>query len=158
MIKAKVLTISDSCAQGDREDLSGPKAMELLTAQGIEVAEVGVLPDEQDMIERELTGLCDSGDLDIIITTGGTGLSPRDVTPEATLAVCETTVPGLMEATRAEGYKKTPNAILSRGVCGVRGDTLIINLPGSVKAVTECMEVILPVLQHAVKMMAGSGH
>ena len=158
MIKAKVLTISDSCAQGDREDLSGPKATELLTAQGIEVAEVGVLPDEQDMIERELTGLSDSGDLDVIITTGGTGLSPRDLTPEATLAVCDRLVPGLMEATRSEGYKKTPNAILSRGVCGIRGNTLIINLPGSVKAVTECMEIILPVLAHAVKMMAGGGH
>lgn len=158
MIKAKVLTISDSCAEGEREDLSGPKATELLTAENIEVEETGILPDEQDMIERELIGLCDSGDLDVIITTGGTGLSPRDVTPEATLAVCDRLVPGLMEATRSEGYKKTPNAILSRGVSGVRGNTLIINLPGSVKAVTECMEIILPVLKHAVKMMAGGGH
>ncbi len=158
MIKATVFTISDSCAEGQREDLSGPKVKEMLESDGIEVGEICVICDDADMIARELAGLCDSGEVDVIVTTGGTGLGPRDVTPEATMGVCERMVPGLMEATRAEGYKKTPNAILSRGVAGVRGGTLIINLPGSVKAVTECMEIILPVLDHAVKMMAGGGH
>lgn len=158
MIKAAILTISDSCCEGTRQDTSGPTIKELLTAQGIEVSEIIILPDEQTQIADRLKKIADTTNINVVITTGGTGLGPRDVTPEATLDVCQRLVPGLMEATRAEGYKKTPNAILSRGYAGARNNTLIINLPGSKKAVTECLEIILPVLPHAVKMMQGGGH
>ncbi len=158
MIEAAILTISDSCSQGIRQDLSGPAIKEILVAHGIEALDPKILPDDRDRIAEKLKSLCDETDIDVIITTGGTGLSPRDVTPEATMSVCDRIVPGLMEASRAEGYKKTPNAILSRGCAGIRNNTLIINLPGSVKAVTECMEIIGPILPHAVKMMQGGGH
>ena len=158
MIKAAVLTISDSCSQGTREDLSGPAVKNMLASANIDAGEILILPDDQDLIAEKLKSLCDETDINVIITTGGTGLSPRDVTPEATLSVCDRIVPGLMEASRAEGYRKTPNAILSRGCAGIRNGTLIVNLPGSVKAVTECMEIIGPILPHAVKMMQGGGH
>lgn len=158
MIKAAILTISDSCCEGTRQDTSGPTIKELLTAQGMMVTGIEILPDERIQIADLLKQIADTTDIDVVITTGGTGLGPRDVTPEATLDVCQRLVPGLMEATRAEGYKKTPNAILSRGYAGARNNTLIINLPGSKKAVTECLEIILPVLAHAVKMMQGGGH
>lgn len=158
MIKAAILTISDSCCEGTRQDTSGPTIKELLTAQGMEVSYTTILPDNLTQIAEQLKRIADTTKTDIVITTGGTGLGPRDVTPEATLVVCQRLVPGLMEATRAEGYKKTPNAILSRGYAGERNNTLIINLPGSKKAVTECLETILPVLPHAVKMMQGGGH
>jgi len=158
MIKAAVLTISDSCSAGTRRDLSGPAIKDMLTSANIDADEVLVVGDEQDRIAEKLKSLCDETDINVIITTGGTGLGPRDVTPEATLSICDRIVPGLMEASRAEGYKKTPNAILSRGCAGIRNNTIIVNLPGSVKAVTECMEIILPVLGHAVRMMQGGGH
>jgi len=158
MIKATVLTISDSCSKGTRQDLSGPAARDMLLSAGIEAGEILILPDDQDRIAEKLKFICDQTDTDVIVTTGGTGLGPADVTPEATLSVCERLVPGLMEASRAEGCKKTPNAILSRGCAGIRNGTLIVNLPGSVKAVTECMDIILPVLAHAVNMMRGGGH
>ena len=158
MIKATVLTISDSCSQGTRQDLSGPAIKDMLISANIDAGEILIVGDDRDQIAAKLKSICDAGDIDVIITTGGTGLGPRDVTPEATLSVCDRIVPGLMEASRAEGYKKTPNAILSRGCAGIRNGTLIINLPGSVKAVTEYMEVIGPILPHAVKMMHGGGH
>ena len=158
MIKATVLTISDSCSEGTRQDLSGPAVKDMLISENIDAGEILILPDDQERIAARLKTLCDDTDIDVIITTGGTGLGPRDVTPEATLGICDRIVPGLMEASRAEGYKKTPNAILSRGCAGIRNGTLIINLPGSVKAVTECMQIILPTLPHAVKMMQGGGH
>ena len=158
MIKAAVLTISDSCSAGTRRDLSGPAVKDMLTSANIDAGEILVVGDDRDRIAAKLKSLCDAGDIDVIITTGGTGLGPRDVTPEATLGICDRIVPGLMEASRAEGYRKTPKAILSRGCAGIRSGTLIINLPGSVKAVTECMEIIGPILPHAVKMMHGGGH
>ncbi len=158
MIKAAVLTISDSCSAGTRQDLSGPAIKEMLISANIDAGEILVLPDDRDLIAEKLKSLCDETDIDVIITTGGTGFGPRDVTPEATLSVCDRITPGLMEVSRAEGYKKTPKAILSRGCAGIRSGTLIVNLPGSVKAVTECMEIIGPILPHAVKMMQGGGH
>ncbi len=153
-----VLTISDSCARGTREDASGPAIQETLRAHGYEVREVRVVPDDRDAIVWELTRFVDVGRYDLVFTTGGTGLGPRDVTPEATLAVCDRLVPGLVELMRAEGLTKTPNAVLSRGVAALRGPTLIINLPGSPKAVREGLEAILDVLPHALEMMHGGGH
>ncbi|MCD6395594.1 MAG: MogA/MoaB family molybdenum cofactor biosynthesis protein [Planctomycetes bacterium] len=158
MIKAAVLTISDSCSAGTRQDQSGPAVKDMLISTNIDVGEILLLPDDQDQIAARLKSLCDDTDIDIIITTGGTGFGPRDVTPEATLDVCDRMAPGLMEVVRAESYKKTPKAVLSRGCAGIRNGTLIINLPGSVKAVTECMQIIGPILPHAVKMMQGGGH
>ncbi len=158
MIKAAILTISDSCSQGTRQDQSGPAIKEMLISANIDAGEILILPDDRDQIAAKLKSLSDAGDIDVIITTGGTGFGPRDVTPEATLSVCDRITPGIMEVSRAEGYKKTPKAILSRGCAGIRNGTLIVNLPGSVKAVTECMEIIGPILPHAVKMMQGAGH
>ena len=153
-----ILTISDSCAQGRRQDASGPAIREILSAGGFEIGEERIVPDDRDAIVRELTRFSDEGGCDLVFTTGGTGLGPRDVTPEATLSVCDRLVPGLGELMRAEGQKKTRNAALSRGIAGIRGQTLIINLPGSPRAVRECLEVILDILPHAVEMMRGGGH
>ena len=158
MIKTAVLTVSDSCSQGQRDDLSGQTIVEMLDESIFEVCEKKVVADDHDAIAAALKSFCDQAAVDVIITTGGTGLGPRDVTPEATISVSERMVPGLAELIRAEGFKKTPNAMLSRGVCSMRGSTLIINLPGSPKAVTESLEVVLPLLPHAVKMAAGGGH
>jgi len=157
MIKAAVLTISDSCAKGARQDLSGPATTQMLTAARIKVTQTAILPDEREQIAELLRELADAG-IDLIVTTGGTGLGPRDVTPEATLDVVQRLVPGLMEVSRAEGWKKTPNAVLSRGCAGICRNTLIVNLPGSERAVRECMEVLLPVLPHAIRMLHGGGH
>jgi molybdopterin adenylyltransferase len=151
-----VVTISDACARGEREDTSGAALRELL-ASVAEVVEMRVISDDRERIEATLRELADQG-LDMVLTTGGTGLGPRDVTPEATLAVVERLVPGLAEAMRQDSLKKTPHAMLSRGVAGVRGRTLIVNMPGSPKAVRECFAVIAPVLTHAVHILAGGGH
>jgi molybdenum cofactor synthesis domain-containing protein len=151
-----VVTISDACSRGQREDTSGIALRELL-ASVAEVADTRVIPDDRVMIETTLREMAANG-LDLVLTTGGTGLGPRDVTPEATLAVVERLVPGIAEAMRQESLKKTPHAMLSRGVAGVRGRTLIVNMPGSPKAVRECFEVIAPVLTHAVHIMEGGGH
>jgi molybdopterin adenylyltransferase len=156
--RVAVLTVSDSCARGTRQDASGPAIQEILRARGYEVGEARIAPDDRDAIVWELTRFVDVGRHDLILTTGGTGLGPRDVTPEATLAVADRIVPGLAELMRAEGLKKTPNAVLSRGIAALRGQTLIINLPGSPKAVREGLEAILDVLPHALEMMCGSGH
>lgn len=158
MAKVAILTVSDTCARGEREDRSGPAVREVLAAGGFEVCEQRVVPDDREAIARELVRFCDECALDLVFTTGGTGLGPRDVTPEATVSVCERLVPGFGELMRAEGRKKTPNAMLSRGVAGLRGRTLIVNLPGSPRAVRECLEAIGGLLPHAIEMMQGGGH
>jgi len=152
---ALVLTISDSASAGKREDLSGPEARRILSEAGFDVQAIEILPDERSAIEARLRSACSEG-FQIIATTGGTGLSPRDVTPEATLAVIEKTVPGIPELMRFEGAKSTPRAALSRAACGIRGVTLIINLPGSVKGVRECLGAVRPVLSHAVETLRQS--
>jgi molybdenum cofactor synthesis domain-containing protein len=158
MIKTAILTISDACSQGAREDVSGRTIAEMLAADKFEICERKIVPDDLEMIAQQLRRLSEKAGVDLVLTTGGTGFGPRDVTPEATAAACERMVPGFGEIMRAEGLKKTPNAILSRGTAGICGKTLIINLPGSPKAVTESLEIILDVLPHAVKMMLGGGH
>lgn len=146
-----VLTISDLGAQGRREDVSGETIKEIVTERlGAEVTEYEIVPDERELIETVLVEWADVSKVDLILTTGGTGFSPRDVTPEATQAVIERQAPGLAEAMRSQGLKKTPHAMLSRAVAGIRGKTLIINLPGSPKAVRESLEVILPALRKSV--------
>jgi len=157
-IKVAVLTISDSCTKGSREDLSGRTIRDMLPEETFEVCEKKIVPDDYKAIVETLKSFADVNDIDLVLTTGGTGLGPRDVTPEATASVCERIVPGLGEVMRAEGLKKTPNAILSRSFAGIRRKTLIINMPGSPKAVRECLEIILNVIPHAVKMMHGGGH
>jgi molybdopterin adenylyltransferase len=154
-VKAGILTLSDKGSRGDREDLSGAVIREMLEGSGIAVTAYEVIPDEADLISSKLIEWSDSKQLNLIITTGGTGLSPRDVTPEATLAVIEKRVPGMEEAMRTESLKKTPNAMISRAVAGIRGSTLIVNLPGSPKAVRENLGVILPALPHALSKLGG---
>lgn len=155
VIQAAVVTVSDSAAAGIARDTSGPAVAELLeTGLGSRVASTAIVPDEQDQIAARLVDLSDRG-LDIVVTTGGTGCAARDRTPEATLSVIHRDVPGLAEAMRAASAETTPNAWLQRGVCGIRGTTLIVNLPGSRRAATENLEVILPVLEHAVELLRG---
>ena len=158
MIKVAILTVSDSCSRGQREDVSGQTIRDVLSSDKLKICEHKVVADEHRSITRQLIHFADQMKVDIVLTTGGTGLGPRDVTPEATAAVCEKIVPGLAEAMRSEGLKKTKNAMLSRAVAGVRGNTLIINLPGSPKAVKESLEAILDVLPHAIDMLLGQGH
>lgn len=155
MIKTAILTISDKGSRGEREDLSGKVARQIIEAESGEVIYQKILPDEQALLEKELVKLCDDKQVDLILTTGGTGLSPKDVTPEATQTVIEKEVPGISEAIRAESLKFTPHAMLSRAKSGTRDKTLIINLPGSPKAVEECLRVVLSVLPHAVEVISG---
>lgn len=151
-----ILTISDRGAAGDYEDRSGPLLRELITARtGWQVDRQEVIPDDLETIAATLRDWCAAG-LDLILTTGGTGFAPRDVTPEATRTVLEREAPGIAEALRAESLKVTRHAMLSRGVAGIRGRTLIINLPGNPKAIRENMDVLLPVLPHALELLAGS--
>lgn len=157
-IRAAILTVSDSCSRGEREDVSGRTIEEILTKNGFEVCRKKIIPDVKETIADELKHLCDRDDINAVFTTGGTGLGPRDVTPEATMSVCEKIVPGLCEIIRAEGWHKTKNAVLSRAVAGIRGKTLIVNLPGSTKGAKESLEVIIDILPHAVEMMHGGGH
>ena len=149
-----VLTASDRCSKKLCEDKSGPLISELLSAVA-ETAEYVVVSDEKDIISKELIRLCDVVKSDVIFTTGGTGFAPRDVTPEATKAIIEKEVPGIPEAIRAKSLEITPKAMLSRATAGIRGKTLIINLPGSPKAVRESLEVVMPVLPHAVETLSG---
>jgi molybdopterin adenylyltransferase len=158
MIKVAILTVSDSCAQQKRQDISGQAIKEILPPEKFEICHYKVVADEQNDIENQLIRFADELYVDTVFTTGGTGLGPRDVTPEATVAVCQKMVPGLAETMRLEGLKKTRNAVLSRATAGVRGKTLIINLPGSPKAVRESLESILDVLPHARDMLLGHGH
>ena len=158
MIRSAILTISDRCSEGKQEDLSGPVIEKILKENNFEVCTKRIVPDEVERISADLIYFSDEAKVDILFTTGGTGLGPRDVTPEATISVCEKIVPGLGELMRSKGFDKTPNAILSRSIAGIRKDTLIINLPGSPKAVRECLDIVMPVLPHALKMMCGGGH
>jgi molybdopterin adenylyltransferase len=155
MFKLGIITISDKASTGKRPDQSGPVIKDSFAADDCELVNYEVIPDERQLIERKLTEWADGGQMDIILTTGGTGLAPRDVTPEATLAVVDKEVPGLAEVMRAKSFVITPNAMLSRAAAGMRQQCLIINLPGSPKAVAECLEVIRPVLSHAVDVIKG---
>ncbi len=155
MMTAAVVTVSDRSAQGLRPDGSGPVVGELLRAAGYEVMEYLVVPDEVEEIQDALRTLADEGDVALVVTTGGTGFAPRDVTPEATAAVCGRMAPGIPEAMRAASMAVTPRAMLSRGVAGLRGRTLIVNLPGSPKAARENLEAVLPALAHGLEMLRG---
>lgn len=155
MVRAGILTVSDKGSRGEREDKSGEAIRRILEEQGVRIERVEIVPDEIPAIRERLIAWADRDELDLVLTTGGTGFSPRDVTPEATLPVLERQTPGISEAIRAEGRKKTPRAILSRGVAGIRGRTVIVNLPGSVRAVEESLDVLLPALWHGIKILKG---
>ncbi len=155
MIRTGILTISDAGSRGEREDTSGAAIRELLVGIGGEIGRYEIVPDERDVIAAKLREWCDGGGIDLILTTGGTGLAARDVTPEATLEVAERLAPGIAEAMRAEGMGHTPKAMLSRAVAVVRGSTLVINLPGSEKGVRESLGAVLEVLAHAVELLQG---
>ena len=148
-----ILTLSDRSSRGERADSSGPALARLIQAESWSVTKQSILPDEESAIRAILTEWADSGNLDVILTTGGTGFSPRDVTPEATRAVIEREAPGLAEAMRAFSLKVTPHAMLSRNVTGIRKKTIIINLPGSPKGAVENLQVVMPVLSHAVQLL-----
>lgn len=162
-IRFGILTLSDRSARGERVDSSGPALAVLIQTEGWMVTKQSLLPDDEAAIRSQLVAWADSGDMDVILTTGGTGFSPRDVTPEATRAVIDRESPGLAEAMRAASLKITPHAMLSRVVTGIRGRTLIINLPGSPKGAVENLQVVVPVLPHAVQLLqedasSESGH
>jgi len=153
MIRFGILTLSDRSARGERADASGPALADLIRAENWSVAEQAILPDDESAIRAKLMEWADSGRFDVILTTGGTGFALRDVTPEATRAVIQRDAPGLAETMRAESLKKTPHAMLSRAVAGIRGQTLIINLPGSPKGAIENLQTIMPVLSHAIQLL-----
>ncbi len=155
MLTIGILTISDKGARGQRYDESGQTIRDIFSDLGSDIAGYEIVPDEMDVICQKLAEWADNKETDVIITTGGTGLGERDVTPEATIAVLDRVVPGLAEAMRAASLSKTPMAMLSRATAGVRGKCLIINLPGSPKAVRECLEVVLPAIPHAVDIIKG---
>jgi molybdopterin adenylyltransferase len=150
-----VLTISDKGSRGEREDRSGRAIQEIVAQLAGEIAAYEIVPDEKEQIQGRIVAWCDDLKVDVVLTTGGTGLAPRDVTPTATLGVIDYEVPGIPETMRAESLKKTPNAMLSRMVAGVRGQTLVINLPGSPKAVRECLDAVKAALPHAVETLRG---
>jgi molybdopterin adenylyltransferase len=163
MLRFALLTVSDRSARGERPDSSGPALAEMIKQQGWSVARRAILPDDLKILRETLAAWVDRGDADIILTTGGTGFAPRDVTPEATRAVIEREAPGLAEAMRAASAAKSAHAMLSRAVAGIRGKVLIINLPGSPKAAVENLQVVLPALEHAIKLLqnapdAEAGH
>jgi len=156
-VTAAVVTVSDSCARGEREDLSGPAVAQLLQKLQFSVTVREVVPDDSVKIQNLLIRL--AREVQFVVTTGGTGIAARDVTPEATRAVCDRLLDGVAEQMRSEGTKKTPFAALSRGVCGVRGTTLILNLPGSPKGAVESLEAVAELLPHAVELLSGkTGH
>lgn len=156
-IRYGIITLSDKGARGKREDISGQVIKEMISAPPLEgdIVQYEIIPDEEALIVQKLIYFCDTLRLDLVLTTGGTGLTPRDVTPEATRAIIQREIPGIVETMRYEGLKKTPHAMLSRAVAGVRGNTLIINLPGSPKGVRESLEAILPALPHAIAKIKG---
>lgn len=155
MINIGIITASDKGACGEREDISGKTIAETLANIG-EVKRYVIVPDEQDLLSQEIVNMIDHLKIDLVLTTGGTGFGPRDVTPEATLAVIHRQVPGIPEVMRAKSLEKTSRAMLSRAVAGIRGQSLIINLPGSPKGVRECLDAILPALEHGVAIMKGN--
>ena len=160
MFNYATLTVSTSGFHGQREDTSGEAIQEVLAPPDFQCIHYEVLPDDKEMISERLISWADEGEVDLIVTTGGTGVAPRDVTPEACLSVIEREVPGLAEAMRSRTLEKTPMAMLSRSVAGIRGHTLILTLPGSPRGVRECLEVVQPVLPHALELLKGEakGH
>ena len=157
-MRVAILTISDSSSRGERADRSGPSVRERCASLGWQVATEAVLPDDRAQISERLKQIADSGSVDLILTTGGTGLGPRDVTPEATSDICERFVPGLGELMRERGRQSTPRAALSRAIVGTRGATLIVNLPGSPKGAVESLNAIADLLPHAAEVMRGARH
>jgi molybdopterin adenylyltransferase len=155
MFNVGILTISDKGSRGEREDKSGEVIREVVATVESRVVKYGIVPDEEEIIAGKLVEWADSGEMELIVTTGGTGLAKRDVTPEATLSVIDKVVPGIPEVMRLKSLEKTPMAMLSRAVAGLRGRCLIINLPGSPKAVKECLEAVMPAIPHAVEIMNG---
>lgn len=151
-----VLTLSDKGARGERQDTSGPRVQEMLRAEGFEIVQYQILPDRQDLIEQTLIAWVDEQGLDLIVTTGGTGVSPSDRTPEATKTVIDREVPGLGEAMRLASLQKTVQAVWSRGIAGIRKDCLILNLPGSLRAAEENLSAVLPALTHGLEKLKGS--
>ena len=158
MYTVAILTISDRCSRGEREDISGKLIQELIAGLALEFARYEIIPDEPEVIKARLIEYCDTLKVDLVLTTGGTGFTPRDNTPEATLAVIDREVPGIPEVMRLECLKFSRRSMLSRAVAGIRKRTLIINLPGSAKAVQESLEVILDTLIHALDMIRGKDH
>ena len=154
-IRGAVITVSDACSRGERHDASGEVLVQLLREIGAEIVVTKIVSDDLEPLTDLLRDTADRADVNLIITTGGTGLAPRDNTPEATRAVIEREAPGLAEAMRIETLKQTPMAMISRGVCGIRSATLILNLPGSPKGVRESFAIIAPVLKHAISLLAG---
>ncbi|MBU2591372.1 MAG: MogA/MoaB family molybdenum cofactor biosynthesis protein [Nitrospinota bacterium] len=157
-IRVAILTVSDSCSSGDREDISGQVIRDEVEQLSGEVVKHDVVPDEIPAIKERLSTYSNELKVDLVLTTGGTGFSPRDITPEATLQVLDKEIPGIPEAIRAEGLKKTKRAILSRAVAGIKGRTLIINFPGSSRGVKESLAVIIDIIPHALEMIRGGGH
>ena len=155
MFAAGIITISDKGSQGKREDLSGPAIAEMLAGAAIDIKHTLIIPDEKDQIQEAIINFADVEKLDLILTTGGTGISPRDLTPDATLDVIEKEIPGMAEAMRHQSMLITPHAMISRAVAGIRGRSLIINLPGSPKGAKENLAVILPALKHAIEKIKG---
>ena len=155
MYTSAVLTVSDKASAGEREDLGGPVVQKMLEDEGYSVIYTIVVPDEQAIIERELIKCADELDAALIVTTGGTGFSPRDVTPEATVAVCSRLTPGIPEAMRAESLKITDRAIMARQQAGIRGGSLIVNVPGSPKGARENLAAVIPALKHGLEMLRG---
>ena len=156
MFRAAVLTVSDRSAQGQRPDQAGPLVAEILNSAGYQVVQTALVPDEQSQIEEILRRWADEEMAELIVTTGGTGFSPRDVTPEATLAVCQRLTPGIPEAMRYASMQVTPRAMLSRAQAGIRRKSLILNLPGSPKAARENLEAVLPALAHGLEILSGA--
>jgi len=154
-IRAAILTLSDKASRGEREDRSGPSIAAWLASHSVAVVSSALLPDEEDAIATQLQQWADSKEYDLIVTTGGTGVSLRDRTPEATIRILDRSIPGIAEAMRAGSIKHTPYGMLSRAVAGIRKQTLILNLPGSPKAATECLEIVWPALTHAIAKIQG---
>jgi molybdopterin adenylyltransferase len=155
MIRAGIITVSDRSSQGIREDLSGPAIAAILASVPAEIVQTIIVPDEKDRIKDAIKQFADKDKLDLIITTGGTGVSPRDVTPDATLEIIDKQISGMAEAMRYQSMKITPFAMISRAVAGIRGNSLIINLPGSPKAAKENLDVILPAIKHTIEKIQG---
>ncbi|MEN6468283.1 MAG: MogA/MoaB family molybdenum cofactor biosynthesis protein [Smithella sp.] len=155
MFQAGIITVSDKGSQGKREDLSGPAIAEMLAGAAIQIKKTLIIPDEVDQIANAIIQFADVEQLDLILTTGGTGVSPRDLTPDATLKVLDKEIPGMAEAMRIASMKITPNAMISRAVAGIRGRCLIINLPGSPKGAKENLASVLPALKHAIEKIKG---